>query len=43
MHINRRGLIALGTSVLAAPAVAGVVADTAGVQSAIDRFAALPA
>lgn len=43
MRIERRGLAALGLSMLAAPAIAATATDTTQVRKAMDEFAALPA
>ncbi len=43
MQIDRRGLAALGVSVLAAPAIAATATETTQVRAAMDKFAALPA
>jgi beta-lactamase class A len=43
MQIDRRGLGALGFSVLATPAIAAAGTDTTQVRQAMDKFAGLPA
>ena len=43
MRIDRRGLAALGVSMLVTPAIAATATDTAQVRQAMDEFAALPA